>query len=155
MYFLHLLCCLQLEEELEALAQAVLELAGSSAGGGAAGPWAAPAGQEEGDDIVLEFGSLPKPANAGQVGLADDGDCSQMSLTTHAAMGLRYMHPRLPALQAASVARRALADISAAQAAAARGLEDQRRQIRLLQESGKLQRLRRASALDKQQAQRQ
>ena len=64
----HLPCCLQLEEELEALAQAVLELAGSSAGGGAAGP-RAPSGGEEGGDIVLEFGSPQKPATAGQVGL--------------------------------------------------------------------------------------
>lgn len=48
---------------------------------------------------------------------------------------------------AAGDVRRALADISAAQAAAARGLEDQAHQIRLLKESSKLQRLRRASAL--------
>ena len=68
---------------------------------------------------------------------------------------MHHVPCRSARLQAASTARRALADISAAQAAAARGLEDQRQQIRLLQESGKLQRLRRASALDKQQSQRQ
>lgn len=46
----------------------------------------------------------------------------------------------------AAAARRALADISAQQAAAARSLEDSRHQIRLLKESSKLARLRRAPA---------
>lgn len=50
-----------------------------------------------------------------------------------------------PAASAAA-ARRALADISAQQTAAARSLEDSRHQIRLLKESSKLARLRRASA---------
>lgn len=51
------------------------------------------------------------------------------------------------AADAATAARRALADISAQQAAAARSLEDQRQQIRLLKEAAKVAKLRRGSTL--------
>ena len=58
------------------------------------------------------------------------------------------LHPYAP--QVAAAARRALADISARQAAQERSLQDQAHQIRLLQESRKLARLRRASAVAEQ-----
>lgn len=62
-----------------------------------------------------------------------------------ASISLQGAQAADPAASAAA-ARRALADISAQQAAAARSLEDSRHQIRLLKESSKLARLRRASA---------
>lgn len=103
----------QLERELEALAYAVVSLAGGDAASTSA------AGDQQQDDIVLEFGT-PRP-------------------------GAHGAQPQQQAPTAAD-ARRALADIWAAQAAAARSLEDQSQQIRLLKEAGKLQRLRRSSS---------
>ncbi len=104
---------MQLERELEALAYAVVSLAGGDAASTSA------AGDQQQDDIVLEFGT-PRP-------------------------GAHGAQPQQQAPTAAD-ARRALADIWAAQAAAARSLEDQSQQIRLLKEAGKLQRLRRSSS---------
>lgn len=78
---------------------------------------AAAAPMEQEGDIVLEF---PSPDRGGAV--ADEAD---------GALG--------------AAARRAVEDIRAAQARAARGIADREQQLRLLQESQRLNRLRRAS----------
>ncbi|PRW34071.1 phragmoplast orienting kinesin 2 [Chlorella sorokiniana] len=118
----------QLEAELVELSHSVVALAGGSSGAASSAAGPAESGViGRADDIVLELGT-PRPGAAGTGMAGGSGGPAGAS-------------------EASTAARRALADLSAQQAAAARSLEDQRQQIRLLQESKKLARMRRASAV--------